>query len=122
MKESGKRQNLTVDASTSSLPLPAPNSEWNTFPESEMPKMFYEGHIYHHLVESLQGPTVDESSDDDSAPHLDSHTSKPLRKGKQCFESGQVTSMRDNRTLAYYYAKAKVFASMRKLYIMWTLF
>ena len=83
-----KRQNLTVDASTSSLPLPAPNSEWNTFPESEMPKMFYEGHIYHHLVESLQEPTVEESGDDDSAPHLDSHTSKPLHRGKEFFESG----------------------------------
>jgi len=114
MKELGKRQNLTVDTSTSSLPLPAPNSGWKTFPESQIPKMFYEGHIYHHLVESLQGPNTDESSDDDSAPHLNSHTSKPLRKGKQCFESGHVTSMRDNRTSAYYYVNAKVFASMKK--------
>ena len=72
MKQSAKRQKLTVDASTSSLPPPAPHSGWKTFPDSDIPKMFNEGHIYHHLVESLQGPAVDELDEDDSAPHLDS--------------------------------------------------
>ncbi|KAK2138881.1 hypothetical protein LSH36_2267g00000 [Paralvinella palmiformis] len=43
--------------------------------------MLNEGNIYHNLVESLQGPTVDESCGNDAAPHLDSHTSKPLRRG-----------------------------------------
>ena len=115
MKQSAKRQKLTVDASTSSLPPPAPDSGWKTFPDADIPKMFNEGHIYHHLVESLQGPAVDESDEDDSAPHLDSHTSKPLRRGKQFFESGHVTCMSDNRTSAHYYVKAKVLASMKQI-------
>ena len=63
-------------------------------------------------MESLQGPAVDE---DDSAPHLDSRTSKPLRRGKQFFESGHVTCMSDNRTLAHYNVKANVLASMKQI-------
>ena len=70
--------------------------------------MFNEGHIYYHLVESLHGSTVDDSGDDDSAPHFDSHTSKPLRRGKEFLKGGHVTSVRVNRTLAHYYVKAKV--------------
>ncbi len=50
-----------------------PDSGWKRFPESGTPRMFNEGHIYHHLVESLQGH-IDDSSDLDDLT-LDSHTS-----------------------------------------------
>ena len=112
-----KRQKLSADVSTNSPPA-APDSGWKTFPESVIPKMFNEGHIYHHLVESLQGGSVEDDSDHNESANahtLDSHTSKPLRRGDQFFRSGHVTCMRDNRTNKYYYVKAKVLASMKQV-------
>ena len=74
-----------------------------------------EGHIYHHLVESLQGH-IDDSSDIDDLT-LDSHTSKPLRRGKQFFVSGHITDMKDNLSAdkLCYYVKANVLASMKQV-------
>ena len=77
--------------------------------------MFNEGHIYHHLVESLQGH-VDDSSDLDDLT-LDSHTSKPLRRGEQFYVSGHITDMKDNLSAdkLCYYVKANVLASMKQV-------
>ena len=53
-----------------------------------MPKMFNERHIYHHLVESLQG--TGEGSDLDKCDNieLDYNTSKPFRRSEQFFAVG----------------------------------
>ena len=61
---------------TSSPPV-APDSGWKSFPKSEIPKMFNEGHIYHHLVESLQGTGEGSDLDECDNIDLDSNTSKP---------------------------------------------
>ena len=45
-------------------------------------KMFNERQIYHHLVESLQGTSVEDDSDLNESAN-DYHTSKPLRRGDQ---------------------------------------
>ena len=73
-----KRRKLSVPSSS---PPAAPESGWKTFPGC-VPKMFNEGHIFHHLVESLHSPVTDDSDTDshDDSIVLDSHTSKPLRE------------------------------------------
>ena len=77
--------------------------------------MFNEGHIYHHLVESLQGTGEGSDLDECDNIELDSNTSKPFRRGEQFFRSGHVTCMRDNRCSEHYYVKAKVLASMKQM-------
>ena len=71
-----KRRKLSTDVPTSSPPV-APDSGWKSFPKSEIPKMFNEGHIYHHLVESLQGTGEGSDLDECDNIDLDSNTSKP---------------------------------------------
>ena len=82
-----KRLKLSTDVLTSSPPV-GPDSGWKAFPELEMPKMFNERHIYHHLVESLQG--TGEGSDLDKCDNieLDYNTSKPFRISEQFFVVG----------------------------------
>ena len=53
-----------------------------------MPKMFNEGHIYHHLVESLQGHFEGSDLDECYTIELDSNTSKQFRRDEQFFRSG----------------------------------
>ena len=61
--------------------------------------------------------TVTDDSDTDSHDDsivLDSHTSKPLRRGKPFFNSGHVTHMMDTTVDYCYYVKAIVLASMKQ--------
>ena len=107
-----KRRKLSAPSSS---PPAAPESGWKTFPGC-VPKMFNEGHIFHHLVESLHSPVTDDSDTDshDESIVLDSHTSKPLRRGKQFFNSGHVTHMMDTTVDNCYYVKAVVLASIKQ--------
>ena len=64
--------------------------------ESEMPKMFNEGHIYHHLVVSLQGTSDGSDLDECDNIELYSNTSKTFMRGEQFFRSGHATWMREH--------------------------
>ena len=63
-----------------------------------MPRMFNERHIYHHLVESLQGTAEGSNLDKCDNIELDYNKSKPCRRSERFFpRSGHVTCMRDYR-------------------------
>ena len=89
----------------------------------EIPPNFNEGHIYHHIVESVQNvdinlqydcnsdSEVDDGNNENDAKDL--HTSKPLRKGKTYFTSGHVNSIKDQRSQDFYFIKCKVMSSYK---------
>lgn len=104
-----KLQSTTTSHHAPLLPITC----WRAFPNSGIPNVFNYGHIYHYIVESVQGVEQDDSDCDDST--LDCHTAKPLRRGKQFYDSGNVTEMKDNKSDHYYHVKAKVLASMRQV-------
>lgn len=85
------------------------DEEWRDFPQCGIPMNFNTGHIYHHIIESVQ-----ENSDEENE-RSDCQTAKPLRRGRQLFESRNVTSMQDFCQGNLYRVKAKVLGSMRKI-------
>ena len=92
------------------------------FPGVSIPKNFNDGHVYHHIVESVHfnmdiGLCFNNSSDDDTSEVEDDardiHTSKHLRKGKTFFTSGYVTDIVDQSTEEHYFVKCKVMSSYK---------
>ena len=108
------------ERNSSNIPI-LPITGWKKFPSVTIPKNFNDGHMYHHIVESVQnmdiGLSYNNCSDDDSSEDegdtRDIHTAKPLRKGKTYFTSGHVTNIVDQSTEEYYFIKCKVMSSYK---------
>ena len=88
-----KRKEVSnTQSSSGNNPEIPPIFGWKSFPSTNLPKHFNEGHIHHYIIESVQmiqdGKTSQESDEEQDITDL--HTSKPLRKGKQFFTSGHV--------------------------------
>ena len=64
-----------LKASTASIHQ---GSDWNTFPSVLLLKFFNEGHIHHHIAESVQFIGKKESMTDDDNDINNIHTEKPL--------------------------------------------
>ncbi|XP_060596640.1 uncharacterized protein LOC132750648 [Ruditapes philippinarum] len=90
-----------------------PITGWNIFPSVLLPKHFNQGHIHHHIVESVQFIGQIESTGTENCENdiEDLHTSKPLKKGLEYFRSGHVQAMQDCIKGDSYFIKAKVMAS-----------
>ncbi|KAK7092350.1 hypothetical protein V1264_008104 [Littorina saxatilis] len=94
--DSGKWYELAVQSLTDANP-PVPSAQppvppvtgWAVFPSTKIPKYFNKGQIFHYIVESatFADSTVDMP--------VDIKTEKPLKRGKQFFESGHVQDMED---------------------------
>ncbi|XP_014670842.1 PREDICTED: uncharacterized protein LOC106811655 [Priapulus caudatus] len=118
----GKWYDLKLAEVRSSTQVPQgkehpPITGWKEFPKSGIPPVFNAGHIYHHLVESIQERDDDDDDDDDDGgggANSDFATDKPMRRGKIFYDSGNVTEIQDVRKGSQYFVKAKVLASMRK--------
>lgn len=81
---------------------------WTIFPSINIPELFNEGHIYHFIVEQVSGMAL---HDDEL---IDEHeTAKPLKKGKELFNSGFVHDVGNAEDRHSYYLQAHVHHSMK---------
>ena len=93
-----------------------PITGWDNFPSVSLPKHFNQGHIHHHIVESVQfisQEKCDENCEmsDDDADIEDLHTNKPMKRGKDFVKSNFILEMKDCHRNGSYFLKATVWAS-----------
>lgn len=86
------------------------DTDWKPFPTSKIPENFNSGNIYHYLIESVQ--FVSGASGKADTIFEDLHTAKPLKRGKQYYQSGNVSSMQYSIQQSNYCVKAQVAHSM----------
>ena len=94
---------------------------WKKFASVTIHNNFNDGHMYHHIVESVQNMDIglshnncsDDDSSEDEGDTRDIHTAKPLRKGKTYFTSDHITNVVDQSTEEYYFIKCKVMSSYK---------
>ncbi|MCG7868599.1 MAG: YqaJ viral recombinase family protein [Candidatus Thiodiazotropha taylori] len=107
-----KAQNKLTPAQVDAVPL-LPYSGWKKFPScpNDIPKLFNQGHIHHHIVESVQFVNAEEISNESDEDIEDLHTAKPLIRGEKYLKSGHVLKIHDCCKSGHYFMKAKVMAS-----------
>ena len=96
-----------------------PSNGWRTFPSVDVPDMFNYGHVYHYLIQSVEGFMslgCNANGESDSETEADSgytSTARPLRKGHNLVHSDFVENMQDNKEEKYYFLRAHVHHSMK---------
>lgn len=99
-----------------------PITGWKPFPSVTIPENFNTGHMYHHIVESVENVNISlsfnhaQSDVDDSEAEDDGkdiHTSKPLKKGKIYYTSGHVNNIVDQKNDDHYFVKCTVMSSYK---------
>ncbi len=99
-----------VASSSSAVDAIQQDHRWKPFPTNKIPTNFNAGTIYHHLIESVQ--FVDSATGETDRPYEDLHTAKPLKRGKQYYNSRNVSGMQDCVNNGNYCVKATVAPSM----------
>ncbi|KAG5860688.1 hypothetical protein JTB14_017115 [Gonioctena quinquepunctata] len=70
-----------------------PVNGWKKFPSEAIPKFFYYGIIYKHLVETVVIANERNTQSDEDEEIQKYNTSKPLKRGRIYFRSGIVTNI-----------------------------
>ena len=94
------------------MPL-LPTTGWKNFPSACLPPGFCYGSINEHIISTATltslGQNASDSEEDSNI--TDFHTSKPMLKGRQFFNSGHVKNMKHQQKGSYQFFKCHVMAS-----------
>lgn len=106
------RDPLCSRTSQDAVQIPQSGLQWQRFPSIVIPPFFCYGVIHSHIIGSI---SVTQQLENNSENLADFSTLKPMRKGRQYFTSGHVSSIMDSADHLHYFLKCKVRASYKDL-------